>query len=60
MEVTNKEDMMYGILSCISSEDAPIVFKGGLITKLILEEKNCYVGGRQTMMKSILKSAQPN
>ena len=48
MEVTNKEDMMYGILSCISSEDAPIVFKGGLITKLILEEKNCYVGGRQT------------
>ena len=48
MEVTNKENMMYGILSCVSSEDAPIVFKGGLITKLILEENKCYIGGRQT------------
>lgn len=35
MEVTSKEDMMYGILSCISDEDAPIIFKGGLITKLM-------------------------
>lgn len=26
MEVTNQENMMYGILSCISNEDAPIVF----------------------------------
>lgn len=48
MDITNQENMMYGILSCVSSEDTPIIFKGGLITKLILEENGYYIGGRQT------------
>ena len=37
--MTQNELFMYDILGRISSTDAPIVFKGGLITKLILAEK---------------------
>lgn len=36
--MTEKEKLKYDILSKISGIDAPIVFKGALITKLILEE----------------------
>jgi len=35
-----KEDMMYEILAKISGTEAPLVFKGALITKLILKENN--------------------
>ncbi len=38
VRMTEKEKLMYDILSKISDIDAPIVFKGALITKLILEE----------------------
>ena len=38
VNMTEKEELMYNILSKISDIDAPIVFKGALITKLILEE----------------------
>lgn len=37
--MTDKEKMMYEIIGKISSSDIPIVFKGGLVTKLILLEK---------------------
>lgn len=36
--MTEREKLMYKILINISQADAPIVFKGALITKLILEE----------------------
>lgn len=36
--MTEQERMMYDFLARISKTDAPIVFKGGLITKLILSE----------------------
>jgi len=36
--MTELEQKMYQILGAISATDAPIVFVGGLITKLILEE----------------------
>lgn len=48
IENTNHENVMYYILSCISNEDVPIVFKGGLITRLILEDGKFYIGGRHT------------
>ena len=35
--MTDRENIMYQILGKISETDAPIVFKGALITKLILE-----------------------
>lgn len=37
--MTRQEELMYNILGQISNSNAPLVFKGGLITKLILEEK---------------------
>jgi hypothetical protein len=37
--MTTKEQLMYKILGQISSTNTPIIFKGGLITKLILEEQ---------------------
>ena len=36
--MTDKEKTMYQILGTICETDAPIVFKGALITKLILAE----------------------
>lgn len=36
--MTEKEKLMYDVLAKISDIDVPIVFKGALITKLILEE----------------------
>ena len=36
--MTEKEKLMYDIISKISDMDVPIVFKGALITKLILDE----------------------
>lgn len=38
--MTEKEKLMYEILSKISNTDTPIIFKGALITKLILNENN--------------------
>lgn len=38
MEITEKEKFMYNVLACISNADTPIIFKGGLITKLVLAE----------------------
>ena len=39
-EQQQQEHLMYQIISGISSMNAPIVFKGALITKLILKERN--------------------
>jgi hypothetical protein len=36
--MTQQEQLMYQILGRISETDAPIVFKGALITKLVLAE----------------------
>ena len=36
--MTEQEKLMYEILGQITTSDIPIVFKGGLITKLILNE----------------------
>ena len=36
--MTDHERLMYQVLGCISEADAPIVFKGALIVKLILAE----------------------
>lgn len=36
--MNEREKLMYGIISNISETNAPIVFKGALITKLILQE----------------------
>ena len=36
--MNEQEKLMYGIISNISQTDAPIIFKGGLITRLILQE----------------------
>lgn len=36
--MTEREEIMYEFLARISSTNAPIIFKGGLITKLILSE----------------------
>lgn len=38
--MNEREKLMYGIISNISQADVPIVFKGGLITGLILKENN--------------------
>lgn len=38
--MTEKEKLMYKIIVSISESDTPLVFKGGLITKLILSENN--------------------
>lgn len=38
--MTEKENLMYKVIASISESDTPLVFKGGLITKLILSENN--------------------
>lgn len=38
--MTEKEKLMYKVITSISESDTPLVFKGGLITKLILSENN--------------------
>ena len=40
--MTNHEDLMYQIMGRISEADTPIIFKGALITKLVLAE-NGYI-----------------
>jgi hypothetical protein len=44
----NREKTMYRILGAISAMDAPIVFKGALITKLVLSERGYASAERQT------------
>lgn len=39
IDMTEKEKLMYSFISQISKTNAPIIFKGGLITNLILSEK---------------------
>ena len=46
--MTDRENTMYQILGKISETDAPIVFKGALITKLILAEHGYTTLERQT------------
>jgi hypothetical protein len=46
--MTNKEKTMYQILGAICDTDAPVVFKGALITKLILTEHGYTALERQT------------
>ena len=48
MNINSKELLMYQFLIQISSTNAPIVFKGGLVTKRILGEKNFSVTNRHT------------
>ncbi len=36
--MTDREETMYHILSCLSESNAPLIFKGGLITNLVLQE----------------------
>lgn len=45
----NYEDDFYDIIARISNTNAPIVFKGGLITKLILHENNYHNISRYTI-----------
>lgn len=47
--MTEKEKEMYGLLSCLSEAKAPIIFKGGLITNLVLQEKNYKAFHRATV-----------
>jgi len=47
--MTEKERLMYQIISNICSTDAPIVFKGALITKLILAENRFTDVSRSTV-----------
>ncbi|MCD8095184.1 MAG: hypothetical protein LUE12_03535 [Ruminococcus sp.] len=46
--MTEHEKVMYEILACLSNSNSPLVFKGALITRLILEENNFYDVSRQT------------
>ena len=46
--MTDKETTMYQILGQICQADAPIVFKGALVTKLILSEHGYTALERQT------------
>lgn len=46
--MTEKEKLMYDILSKISNMDIPVVFKGALITRLILEEHGYHEIQRMT------------
>jgi len=47
--MTEHEHLMYQVLGKISGTEAPIVFKGALITKLILAEHNFTLLDRQTV-----------
>jgi len=46
--MTEKEKFMYRVMSRISESDAPIVFKGAMVTKLILAESGFTNLERQT------------
>ena len=46
--MTRHEKLMYQVLERISKADTPIVFKGALITKLILAENGYTALERQT------------
>ena len=46
--MTENEKLMLDIMGKVSSSDAPIVFKGAMITRLILAENNFDVAGRAT------------
>ena len=36
--MTKQEEIMYEIIGAITNTDLPIVFKGGLVLKLVLKE----------------------
>ena len=46
--MNDKEHLMYEIMGRISASDAPIVFKGAMVTKLILAENSFTAFERQT------------
>lgn len=46
--MTQHEIIMYGIIADISKLDTPFVFKGGLVTKLVLAENNFHTIERMT------------
>lgn len=46
--MTQHEKIMYGIIADISKLDTPLVFKGGLVTKLVLTENNFHAIERMT------------
>lgn len=46
--MTQHEKMMYGIIAGISKFDTPLVFKGGLVTKLVLAENDFHTIERMT------------
>jgi hypothetical protein len=46
--MTEHEKLMYQVLGKISESNAPIVFKGALITKLILAENGYSTSERMT------------
>jgi hypothetical protein len=44
-----REQLMYEIIGSVSAFDAPIVFKGALITKLVLAEHKFSAMSRMTV-----------
>ena len=46
--MTDKEKTMYQIMGIISESDAPIVFKGAMVTKLVLAESGFTAFSRET------------
>lgn len=49
INTTERENLMYEIIGRISAMDAPIIFKGALITKLVLAESNFSAISRGTV-----------
>ena len=58
--MTEKETIMYQIIDHICRADAPIVFKGALITKLILSEHGYTAQERQRDIDANLIGAPPS
>lgn len=52
--MTEREKFLYSILGNISNTDAPIVFKGALITKLILAEHGYKDINRMTKVLTLI------
>ena len=47
--MVKEEQLLYDIINEIANSGAPIIFKGGLVTKLILFENKFYEIERQTV-----------
>ncbi len=44
--MTEREKLMYSVITQLASTDVPLIFKGGMVTNLVLDE-NSYVGVRR-------------